>query len=207
MPNVTRPNGTVCMYNITSSTKKYRTFTFTVDTTVTLSLIQSKDGIQTSLMPNNNRNLLNSDRKLSSVSSSYIVAGADFVFISYQTSSDSIGFVSTVGPDQTPTSQNYQPVKESSSSENSTLIISVICSIVGLIIVGLAVVGFIFWFWIRKYNKANKNSKIQQINNVKVKKENETQPWPVNQSKLKLMKFYQLMRKYRILNFLLQQII
>ena len=187
MPNVTRPNGTVCMYNITSSKKLYRTFKFTVDTIVTLSLIQSKDGVQTSLMPNNNRNLLNSDRKLSSVSSSYIVAGADFVLISYQTTSDSTGFVSTVGPDQTPTSPNYPSINESNSSGNSTLIILVIFSIVALIIVGLSVVGLILWFWIRKYHKANKN--IGKINNLHVNEEDESQSWPENQSKLKLMIF------------------
>ena len=114
---------------------------------MTLSLTQSKDGVQTTLMPNNHRNLLNSERKLSSVSSSYTVAGADFVLISYQTSSDSTGFVSTVGPDQTPTPPpNDTPVNESSTSGNSTLIISIVCSVVSLIIVGLAVVGFILWF-------------------------------------------------------------
>ena len=122
MPSGTKPNGTVCMYNITSSKKLYRTFNFTVDTIVTLSLTQSKDGVQTALTPKSNRNLFNNERKLSSVLNSYTVAGADYVFISYQTSSDSTGFVSTVGPDEPQIPPIYPTSEKSSSSGGSTII-------------------------------------------------------------------------------------
>ena len=148
MPNGTIKNGTICMYNITSSRKLYRTFTFTVDTAVTLLLTQSKDGVQTTLTPNSNRNLLSSERKLSSVSNSYTVAGADFVLMSYQTASDSTGFVSTVGPDQTP-----------SSSKDFALIIAVICSVFGLIAVYFAIIGTLLWLWRRKIFRRTKTIK------------------------------------------------
>ena len=148
MPSGTISSGTICMYNITSSKKLYRIFTFTVDTAVTLSLTQSNDGVQTTLTPNRNRNLLSSERKLSSVSNSYTVAGADYVLMSYQTSSDSTGFVSTVGPDQTP-----------SSSEDSTVIIVAVCSVVGLIAVGLVLFGTVLWLWRRKIFKRLKERK------------------------------------------------
>ena len=143
MPSGTKPSGTVCMYNITSPKKLYRTFNFTVDTTVTLSLTQSKDGVQTDLTPKSNRNLFNHERKLSSVLNSYKVEGADYVFISYQTSSDSTSFVSTVGIDETPTGPINPPNEKSSSSGGSTIIIAVVCSVVGLITVAIVVVGSI----------------------------------------------------------------
>ena len=148
LPRGTKPSGTICMFNITSSKKLYRTFTFTFDTSVTLSLIQSKDGIQTTLTPNRNRILLSSERKLSSVSNSYLVAEADYMLLSYQTSSDSTGFVSTVGPDQTP-----------SSSGGSIVIIAVVSSVASLIAVGWVVIWTILWFWRRKIFKKAKAAK------------------------------------------------
>ena len=159
MPSVTRPSGTVCMYNITSSKKLYRTFTFTVDTTVTLSLIQSKNGVQTTITANNYRNLLSSERKLSSVTNSYTVAGADYVFMSYQNSGDSTGFVSTLGVDKTPNPSNSTSSQESSSSGDSVIIIAAVCSVVGLIAVGLAVVGTVLCLWRRKIFKRAKAAK------------------------------------------------
>ena len=165
MPSVTRPSGTVCMYNITGSKKLYRTFNFTVDTTVTLSLTQSKDGVQTTLMPLSNRNLMSSERNLSSVTNRYTVAGADYVFISYQNSGDSTGFVSAVGQDETPSTPstpntpNTTSSQESSSSGNSAVIIAVVCSVVGLVAVGLVVTATVLWFWRRKIFKRAKAAK------------------------------------------------
>ena len=134
---------------------------------MTLSLTQSNDGVQTTLTPNRNRNLLSSERKLSSVSNSYTVAGADYVLMSYQTSSDSTGFVSTVGPDQTPSSSEGFPgssssttsSKESSSSGGSIVIIAVVSSVASLIAVGWVVICTILWFWRRKILKKAKAAK------------------------------------------------
>ena len=170
MPSGTIQNGTICMFNITSSKKLYRTFTFTVDTAVTLLLTQSKDGVQTTLTPNSNRNLLSSERKLSSVSNSYSVAGVDYVLMSYQTASDSTGFVSTIGPDQTlspskdfpGSSSSTTSRQESSSSGGSIVIIAVVSSVASLIVVGWVVIWTILWFWRRKIFKKAKELKEKQ---------------------------------------------
>ena len=167
MPSGTIQNGTICMFNITSSKKLYRTFTFTVDTAVTLLLTQSKDGVQTTITANSNRNLLSSERKLSSVSNSYTLAAADYVLMSYQTSSDSTGFVSTIGPDQTPSSSegfpgsssSTTPRQESSSTGGSIVIIAVVSSVASLIVVGWATICTILWFWRRKIFKKSKSCK------------------------------------------------
>ena len=110
MPQTIKPNGTVWVYNITSTKKIYRDLTFTIDQNANLIITQSINGVTKTVEPKSTRNLNSSERELTSVTQTYSITGADSISMSYMSSGDSAALVSVLGPDITPPSSNWNCV-------------------------------------------------------------------------------------------------
>ena len=105
MPQTIKPNGTVWVYNITSSKKIYRDLTFTIDKNANLIITQSINGVMKTVEPKSTRNLDSFGRMLTTVTQTFSITGADSISMSYMSSGDSAALVSVLGSDQTPVSE------------------------------------------------------------------------------------------------------
>ena len=133
------PNGTVWVYNITSSKKIYRDLKFTIDQNANLIITQSINGVTKTVEPKSTRNLNSSERELTSVTQTYSITGADSISISYMSNGESTSLASVLGPDTTPTDPD-EPC------DSWKLIISIVVPIV-VVVVLLFAIALLLFFW------------------------------------------------------------
>ena len=172
------PNGTVWVYNITSSKKIYRDLKFTIDQNANLIITQSINGVMKTVEPKSTRNLNSSERELASVTQTYSITGADSISMSYMSNGESTSLVSVLGPDTEP--WDYPPLAptNSSSEPQSSPIIPIIVSTV-VVAVLLFAIALLLFFWRKKifpwFKKPNKNLQNNRQSVYKVK-ENDKNP-------------------------------
>ena len=163
--DVTIPQGTLCRYELSYSSKFNDTFTLTVDINVEVILKKTTDGQTSVITPNTVRNLEENPRNLVTTTRTFSVSDADSISIYYmsQTNISSPAFdlasannyyVAPVIPDSSidPDDEYDSPISGTNSKNTGSVIGLVVaaCVIVGVMII----IGVIACIW-QKFGKGS----------------------------------------------------
>ena len=142
------PNGTVWVYNITSSKKIYRDLKFTIDQNANLIITQSINGVTKTVEPKSTRNLNSSERELTSVTQTYSITGADSISMSYMSNGESTSLVSVLGPDTKPEDPPTSPDQPCDSWKEFPIIPIVVPTVVVAVL--LFAIALLLFLWRKK---------------------------------------------------------
>ena len=187
--NVTTPKDTICQYEMTYKSKVTDTFTITMDTSASLVMKQTSNGITTTVTP---KRMLNAERGLATSTSTYSVTNAETISVYYLATSDisTSSFIIVTG-------NNYYDLATGSSSSSGSsgstdkgtasvssssdtgiivMIVVTICIIAFVLIFGAIVV--ILW-WRRRRKGRNNQARIRDARNVHVQGNVQIQAMPI----------------------------
>ena len=169
--NVTTPKDTIWMYNMTYKSKVTDKFTITMDSSASLVMKQTSNGVTTTVTPSR---MLSEERDLATTTSTYSVSNADSISVYYLANSDistsSFLMVSgnnyyslSTGSSSSSSSSGTASVSSSSDSTGIIVMIVVTVWIVSFIMIFGAIILILCW---RK--KGRNNARIRDSRNIVV---------------------------------------